>query len=150
MQGWADGQDRVISDLAVTFSVWAAVPSLTSNLTALLFNWFTNTSATLLWQTQQLATDFMRQGDMVLYILSSCNLNLAFVFVIHIAAWIKLFLLVMNWRQGEIKWKNYSFKFFPVFRWTHPQKSQLFFLKDIGDFLCHYSAPLAELGAEHT
>lgn len=53
----------------VTFQVWAAdtkSPALTTNLTALLFNWFTNTSTNLLRQTYQFAVDFLRQKDRVL------------------------------------------------------------------------------------
>lgn len=51
---------------------------------------------------------------------------------------------------GRNEMNKYSFQSLPVFRWTHLQKYQVLFFKDIGDFLCHFSAPLAELGAEHT
>lgn len=53
----------------VTFQVWAAdteSPALTTNLTALLFNRFTNTSTSLLRQTYQFAIDFLRQEHRVL------------------------------------------------------------------------------------
>lgn len=122
-QGKADEQHPVISATfnRGTFWVWAAdswkSPALTASLTALLFNWLTNTSTSLLRQTYQFAIDFLRQKDRVLLQFKLLQ-SLSSLHLYYIDCCLNRTSISKELEAVRKEMKKYSFKFFLVFGWT--------------------------------